>query len=93
MEVIIALFLIVLLTIFLFVVLFIYSLPFLAVMFLVAFFLISFFIYFLPTFVARSRKKKNVAAIFVLNLFLGWAFIGWVIALIWAFMSDANNKK
>lgn len=46
--------------------------------------LILFFIYFLPTIVAFLRHHTNVLAIFVLNLFLGWTLIGWVISLIWA---------
>jgi hypothetical protein len=41
-------------------------------------------LYFLPTLVAGIRAVKNGAAIFVLNLFLGWTFVGWVIALVWA---------
>ena len=41
-------------------------------------------VYFLPTVVAGSRGHHNSGAIFVLNLFLGWTFIGWVIALVWA---------
>lgn len=41
--------------------------------------------YFLPTLVAISRQRKNKMSIFVLNFFLGWTFIGWVIALVWAF--------
>jgi len=45
-------------------------------------------IYFLPFVVAIVNKKKNTSAIFVLNLFLGWTGIGWVIALIWAVMND-----
>ncbi|WP_082671958.1 superinfection immunity protein [Chryseobacterium sp. JAH] len=43
--------------------------------------------YFLPTFIAYSRKKTNAGAIFALNLFLGWSLIGWVVALVWA-LSD-----
>ena len=42
-------------------------------------------IYFLPWFVALSRSKKQhpqQGSIFVLNLFLGWTFLGWVVALI-----------
>lgn len=38
-------------------------------------------LYFLPTLCA----KKDKGSIFILNLFLGWTFIGWVVALIWAF--------
>jgi len=41
-------------------------------------------IYFLPTIGAIMAKKKNTAAIAVLNIFLGWTLLGWVIALIWA---------
>lgn len=45
--------------------------------------------YFLPSLLANGSKKKNTASIFVLNLFLGWTLIGWVIALIWAVKKDA----
>ena len=39
---------------------------------------------FLPTLVARSRRHPNTLPIFLVNLFVGWTFIGWVISLIWA---------
>ena len=38
--------------------------------------------YFLPAFVAGMRGHQNAAAIAVLNLFLGWTFLGWVVALV-----------
>ena len=37
--------------------------------------------YFLPSIVASSRKHHSAGSVFVLNLFLGWTFIGWVVAL------------
>ena len=40
--------------------------------------------YFLPMIVAKTRQHNNYAAISVVNLFLGWTFIGWVVALAWA---------
>lgn len=43
-------------------------------------------IYFLPT--IAGRDKENASAIFLLNLFLGWTFIGWVVALVWAATRD-----
>jgi len=46
------------------------------------------FLYFAPTIVAGSRGKNNTGAIFILNLFLGWCLIGWVVALVWAFTKD-----
>lgn len=42
-------------------------------------------LYFLPSLIAR--KKHNANSVFVINLFLGWTFIGWIIALAMA----ANN--
>lgn len=44
--------------------------------------------YFLPTILAAARNKRDVAAIFVLNFFLGWTFFGWIIALVWALKHD-----
>lgn len=38
--------------------------------------------YFLPAIIGRN--KHDAAGIFLVNLFLGWTVIGWVIALIWA---------
>lgn len=51
----------------------------------------GFFIYFLPTFVASSRKHVNFTSIFLVNLLLGWTFLGWVAALVWA--SSANTEN
>ncbi|MXY44549.1 MAG: superinfection immunity protein [Dehalococcoidia bacterium] len=45
-------------------------------------------LYFLPTVVAAVRSKRNTAAIFVANLFLGWTVIGWIIALVWSLMYE-----
>lgn len=41
-------------------------------------------VYFIPTFIALARRQKNLLSIFILNLFLGWSVVGWVIALVWA---------
>jgi hypothetical protein len=45
-------------------------------------------IHFLPTIIAALRHSRHVVGIFLLNLFLGWTVIGWVIALIWAITSE-----
>ena len=45
-------------------------------------------LYFLPTIVGYNTDHKNSTSIFVLNLLLGWTFIGWVVALVWAFKKD-----
>jgi Superinfection immunity protein len=41
----------------------------------------AFVLYFLPSLVAKIRHAKNYGPIVVVNLFLGWTFIGWVVAL------------
>jgi hypothetical protein len=38
-------------------------------------------LYFLPTIIAVSRKVPHIGSVVVINLFLGWTFIGWVVAL------------
>ncbi len=38
-------------------------------------------IYFLPTIVAVNRNGVNTGSIVVINVFLGWTLIGWVVAL------------
>lgn len=43
------------------------------------------FLYFLPSFLSINRKYKE--GIMLLNLLLGWTFLGWVGALIWAVCS------
>ena len=42
-------------------------------------------IYFIPAIIAVLKGHRNALAIAVLNLLLGWTFLGWVIALVWAF--------
>jgi hypothetical protein len=52
------------------------------------FFGFGFVIYFLPTIVALARHKRNAVSILLLNLFLGWTLVGWIIALVWASTVD-----
>ena len=56
--------------------------------FLFPFFGTGFVLYFLPTLVALLREKYDKLSIFLLNFFLGWSVIGWIVALIWAFKND-----
>jgi hypothetical protein len=46
--------------------------------------------YMLPTIIALFRKKASVLAIGVLNFFLGWSLIGWIVALVWALSADTS---
>ena len=49
-------------------------------------------IFLLPTIVAIARHKRNTTAILTLNLLLGWTFIGWIIALVWAFAVEREKE-
>jgi len=41
-------------------------------------------LYFFPIFIAGMRRHPYAGAIFVVNLFLGWTLLGWVVSLAWA---------
>jgi predicted tellurium resistance membrane protein TerC len=47
-------------------------------------FLVGILVYIAPTLVAQHRGHPAVHAIFILNLFGGWTFIGWLGAMVWA---------
>jgi hypothetical protein len=49
---------------------------------------IGFAMYFLPSIVAIARNKRDTTAILLLNIFLGWSVIGWIVALVWAVKTD-----
>jgi hypothetical protein len=38
-------------------------------------------LYFLPTVIALQANTSTTAAAVIINVFLGWTFIGWVVAL------------
>ena len=46
------------------------------------FFGFGFVLYFLPWIIALIRGKRDTLGIFLLNFFLGWTFIGWIVALV-----------
>ena len=48
----------------------------------------GFVMYFLPSIVALARSKRDILGIVLLNFFLGWTMIGWVVALVWALKTD-----
>ena len=48
----------------------------------------GFVMYFLPSIIALARSKRDIAGIILLNFFLGWTMIGWVVALVWAVKTD-----
>jgi len=49
-------------------------------------------IYFLPLIIAVARDKRNTGAIGIINLFLGWTFLFWVVGLAWACMEYTTHN-
>lgn len=60
----------------------------LSAIFFLPFFGLGTVMYFLPSIIALARSKRDLLAIFLLNLFLGWSVIGWIVALVWAAKND-----
>lgn len=56
--------------------------------FMFPFGLLGLALYLLPTIIAAARGKKKIVGIVLVNVLLGWTFIGWVAALIWACVVD-----
>lgn len=52
----------------------------------------GFLLYLMPALIANNRKHKQVDAIFMLNLIFGWTFIGWGVALVWAFTDNVKEE-
>jgi hypothetical protein len=52
-----------------------------------------FILYLLPTIIAYLRKKSNLTIIFLVNFFLGWSLVGWIVSLIWALSSENTFQK
>ena len=50
-------------------------------------------LYFLPTIIAGIRHHPATIGVFLLNLFLGWTFLGWIGSLIWAFTSGSRATQ
>jgi hypothetical protein len=46
---------------------------------------LSILAYLLPSVIATLRGHHNGMSIFVINLLLGWTFLGWVVSLAMAF--------
>lgn len=50
-------------------------------------------LYFLPTVIAAYRLHPNAAPVFVVNLFLGWTLVGFVVALAWSVSHIGNRQR
>lgn len=48
--------------------------------------------YFFPFIISLLTGNRRTS-VFLINLFLGWTFLGWVWAIIWAFTSEAKPSQ
>lgn len=51
-------------------------------------FLLLLIAYFVPSLLVWGRKVPNPGSVVVINVFLGWTLIGWVVALAMAARSE-----
>ena len=54
--------------------------------------LVVFALYFIPTLNAYSRRHPNAGPIMIINLFLGWTIVGWVVALAWSDSTRISSR-
>lgn len=49
--------------------------------------------YFAPAMIAFAREHENRVSILLLNIFLAWTGVGWVVALIWCFTRNTKSAN
>jgi uncharacterized membrane protein YqaE (UPF0057 family) len=47
-------------------------------------------VYLFPAVIAWARRHRNRAAIILLDILLGWTLLGWVAAMVWAFIDNGG---
>jgi Superinfection immunity protein len=57
-------------------------------LFFLPFFGFGFVMYFIPSIIALAKSKPNTLTIFLINFFLGWSLIGWIVALVMALREE-----
>jgi hypothetical protein len=55
--------------------------------------ILSILIYFIPSYIAVKKDHKNKAGIILLNLFLGWSVIGYIVSLVWAMSNPRETVQ
>jgi hypothetical protein len=55
-------------------------------------FIVFVVVYITPGMIATSRGLKSDGWVWDINIFLGWTFIGWIVALAMAFGGNTKTK-
>jgi Superinfection immunity protein len=50
-------------------------------------------LYFIPGIVAQVRHVPHLGSVWIINIFLGWTFIGWIVALAMAARSQLPAQQ
>lgn len=50
-------------------------------------------LYFAPGLNASLARHHNAAAIWALNILLGWTVLGWIAAMVWSFTAPDPSKR
>jgi hypothetical protein len=53
----------------------------------------SLLIYLLPAIIAAYRNHPHSLAILALDLFAGWTFAGWMVALVWSCIDLSRSRE
>lgn len=53
---------------------------------------VGIFVYFVPSFVAFSRRHPHRSWILLLNIFAGWTLFGWIGALVWSLVTPSGGE-
>jgi len=48
----------------------------------------GFVMYIVPSIIALAKSKPNTLTIVLINFFLGWSLIGWIVALVMALRQE-----
>lgn len=62
-----------------------------SMIFTILFWLVSLAIYFVPSIIAFKKERENKVTILLINIFLGWSLIGWIVALVMALKQPAPS--
>lgn len=55
---------------------------FIAIFIVISIVLILITLYFIPSIIAIKKKHKDLSKILMINTFLGWTIVGWIISLV-----------
>jgi hypothetical protein len=49
-------------------------------------------VYFMPWLIGLNRGVNSLIALLLVNLFLGWTVIGWIVCMIWAVAGQTRSQ-